>query len=116
LFDVYSLFLSKEYRTLFFQHICINSTSFWGQFEGISGINPLSLYSNEKSKLDVCQMKSERKLKQTNKLTEWELRLSLDPCQCEVQVEKQFHKQQKENFILTGVSNTSWDRTLYKTL
>jgi hypothetical protein len=32
----------------FFQHICINSTSFWGQFEGISGVNPLSLYSKMK--------------------------------------------------------------------
>jgi hypothetical protein len=46
----------------FFQHICINSTSFWGQFEGISGVNPSSLYSNEKSNhckyvLFICQEK-----------------------------------------------------------
>jgi hypothetical protein len=42
--------------------------------------------SNEKRK--------ERELKQTNKLTEWEFQLVLDQCQCEVHIEKQFHKQQ----------------------
>jgi hypothetical protein len=36
----------------FFQHICINSTSFWGQFEGISGVNPSSLYSQ--NQINVC--------------------------------------------------------------
>jgi hypothetical protein len=34
----------------FFQHICINWASFWGQFEGIVGVNPLSL----------CQIKNEK--------------------------------------------------------
>jgi hypothetical protein len=32
--------------------------------------------------------------KQTNKLTEWEMQLDLDQCQCEIHIEKQFHKQQ----------------------
>jgi hypothetical protein len=36
--------------------------------------------------------------KQTNKHTEWELQLDLDQCQCEVHVEKQFHKQQQPLF------------------
>jgi hypothetical protein len=56
----------------FFQHICINSTSFWGQFEGISGVNPLSLYSkikNDQNEKFVKWKVKERELKQTNKQT-----------------------------------------------
>jgi hypothetical protein len=55
----------------FFQHICINLTSFWGQFEGILGVNPLSLYSkmkNQNEKFVKWKVK-ERELKQTNKQT-----------------------------------------------
>jgi hypothetical protein len=72
----------------FFQHICINSTSFWGQSEGISGVNPLSLYSNQKIKWKVKRKKIETN-KQTNKQTHrWELQLDMDQCQCEVHIEK----------------------------